>query len=252
MQRMKVNTNQTAIDTALGLSGSLTGLPKLLEQLPVGERIGFDNVPTLLDVSDIGQTWTPDLQGREIAVTLDIYNAQAINKSPYGTDLTGIAPAISWGESIIDSLFIRGTWTELTIETSNVSDELKHSVNTNQTAIDVAFDITGSLVNFPMLLEQLPATQRIGLDDMPYIWEDINDVGQTWTPDLQGKSYVFTLKVANSLAMQKAPFGTDINILNVVIEWGNNFLSGASIKGEYLTDDLYNFGVDDDNNFITT
>ena len=83
-------------------------------------------------------------------------------------------------------------------------------VKTNQTAIDATFDVCGSLAGFPTLLYQLPSGERIGFDDMPEVWEDVSDIGQTWTPDLENEEIDVTIKVYNAAALLKAPYGTDL------------------------------------------
>ena len=41
MVRIKQNTS--VVDVALNLSGSITGLPAVVDQLPVGNRVGFSS-----------------------------------------------------------------------------------------------------------------------------------------------------------------------------------------------------------------
>lgn len=102
---MKINENTSVVDVALNLSGSLAGLPVVVEQLPVGELVGFDAIPAPgEDVADIGQTWTPDLQGKEVELDVPVYNPSAQQKEPYTTNMSEIAPVISDGESWMNAL----------------------------------------------------------------------------------------------------------------------------------------------------
>lgn len=95
---MKINNITTIVDLAFNLSGSLAGIPVILSQLPVGERVGFATLPKVWeDVDDIGQTWTPNLDGVEVDLTVEAYNPTAIQKAPYSTDLTALNVASEWG-----------------------------------------------------------------------------------------------------------------------------------------------------------
>lgn len=105
VERMKINENTSVVDVALNLSGSLAGLPVVVEQLPVGELVGFDAMPIPgEDVADIGQTWTPDLQGKDVDLDVPVYNPSAQQKEPYTTNMTEIAPVIADGEEWINAL----------------------------------------------------------------------------------------------------------------------------------------------------
>lgn len=105
VERMKINENTSVVDVALNLSGSLAGLPVVVEQLPVGELVGFDAMPIPgEDVADIGQTWTPDLQGKEVDLDVPVYNPSAQQKEPYTTNMTDIAPVIAEGEEWVNAL----------------------------------------------------------------------------------------------------------------------------------------------------
>nr|DAO36633.1 MAG TPA: hypothetical protein [Caudoviricetes sp.] len=104
-ERMKINENTSVVDVALNLSGSLAGLPVVVEQLPVGEPVGFDAMPAPgEDVEDIGQTWTPDLQGKEVDLDVPVYNPSAQQKEPYTTNMSEITPVIAEGEEMINGL----------------------------------------------------------------------------------------------------------------------------------------------------
>jgi hypothetical protein len=106
---MIVPINNTIVDVAFNLSGSLAGIPAILDQLPVGDRVGFDTLPYLdEDVSDVGQTWTPDLAGRNIAAPSVVYNVQAVRKAPFGTPLELLQPAIDYGKVQIMELYLDG------------------------------------------------------------------------------------------------------------------------------------------------
>lgn len=105
MAKINVSQNTTAVDLAFNLSGSLTGFPAVLAQLPVGERIGFATLPNVWeDVADIGQTWTPDIAGLTLDLSMEVYNQQAVDKAPFTTDLFGIEAVIEYGEAKLEEL----------------------------------------------------------------------------------------------------------------------------------------------------
>lgn len=96
---MKIEPNTTIVDVSLNLSGSITGIPAALDQLPVGDRIGFDDLPDIdEDVEDIGQTWTPDLVGRQLDIELPLYDTLGREKQPYSTDLVKMKSVVTDGE----------------------------------------------------------------------------------------------------------------------------------------------------------
>lgn len=100
-----IKQNTSVVDVAFNLSGSLTGLPAVVEQLPVGERVGFDTMPEMWqDVPDIGQTWTPDLQGRTLDLPVPIYDTLGKAKAPYSTNLFMLQKAITDGETYLEAL----------------------------------------------------------------------------------------------------------------------------------------------------
>lgn len=102
---MKINNITTIVDLAFNLSGSLAGIPVILPQLPVGERVGFDTLPEVWeDVDDIGQTWTPDLDGVEVDIAVEAYNPTAIQKAPYSTDMKCIDVATGWGDDVVPNV----------------------------------------------------------------------------------------------------------------------------------------------------
>jgi len=102
---MRINNVTTIVDLSFNLSGSLAGIPVILPQLPVGERVGFATLPELWeDVSDIGQTWTPDLDGVEVDIAVEAYNPTAIQKAPYSSDMGCIDVAAEWGNALLITL----------------------------------------------------------------------------------------------------------------------------------------------------
>lgn len=102
---MKIEPNTTIVDVSLNLSGSITGIPAALDQLPVGDRIGFDDLPDLgEDVEDIGQTWTPDLVGRQLDIELPLYDTLGQEKQPYSTDLVKMKSVVTVGEGWVQSI----------------------------------------------------------------------------------------------------------------------------------------------------
>lgn len=95
---MVIDINTTAIDVALNLSGSLTGFPAVIEQMPVGKRVGFDVLPDPWDdVKDIGQTWTPYIVGMDLEFDIPIYNPEGVEKGPYTTDISGLTETVDYG-----------------------------------------------------------------------------------------------------------------------------------------------------------
>lgn len=103
---MRINHNTTIVDIALNLSGSLAGVPVVLKQLPVGTPIGFDALPEPWErVADIGQTWTPDLQGLELDLSCPLYNQLGQAKAPYSTDIqTCLLVADTFNDNLRDFL----------------------------------------------------------------------------------------------------------------------------------------------------
>lgn len=100
-----IKQNTSVVDVAFNLSGSLTGLPAVVEQLPVGEWVGFDTMPEMWqDVPDIGQTWTPDLQGMTLDLSVPIYDTLGQAKAPYSTNLFMLQKAITDGETYLETL----------------------------------------------------------------------------------------------------------------------------------------------------
>lgn len=102
---MKIEPNTTIVDVSLNLSGSITGIPAALDQLPAGDRIGFDDLPDLgEDVEDIGQTWTPDLVGRQLDIELPLYDTLGQEKQPYSTDLVKMKSVVTDGEGWVQPI----------------------------------------------------------------------------------------------------------------------------------------------------
>lgn len=100
-----IKQNTSVVDVAFNLSGSLTGLPAVVKQLPVGERVGFDTMPEMWqDAPDIGQTWTPDLQGMTLDLSVPIYDTLGQAKAPYSTNLFMLQKAITDGETYLETL----------------------------------------------------------------------------------------------------------------------------------------------------
>lgn len=103
---MIIKPNTTIVDVAFNLYGSLAGIPAVLKQLPVGSRIGFDDIPLCYeDVDDIGQTWTPELSGVSLDIVPVVYNPEAVAKAPFSTDVTRLANAVSYGERLLSELY---------------------------------------------------------------------------------------------------------------------------------------------------
>ena len=94
-------------------------------------------------------------------------------------------------------------------------------VEPNMTAVDVALSFTGSITGLPVLLRRLPVGQRIGFDTLPAVYDDVSDVGQTWTPLLTNYDLGVTdFPMYNVLGAEKAPFTTDLFALEAAVFWG--------------------------------
>jgi hypothetical protein len=247
---MKAKTNQTALDVTLDLTGSISQYEAFLKQLPVGTRIGLDDVPELLDVDDVGQTWTPDLTDVEFNVSLDVIKSSAITKAPFNTFINILEPAINWGNDILPDLFdIETFYQPLPFI---VPEELKHKIQFNQTAIDVVFDLSGRLSALQTLFEQMPTSERIGFDSLLNVWEDTDKLNQTWTPDVQNKSFLISLPVISVTAIKKRNYNTDIESLSQAISWGNDFLAESLTQGDYVVDSQLDYLTDDNDVNVTT
>ena len=99
---MIVNTSITIVDLAFNLSGSLAGIPAVLSQLPVGKRIGFASLPAPWeDTYEAGQTWTPSLDGLDLAIEVEVYNPIAMQKAPYTTDFVVLNESTAWGTQFL-------------------------------------------------------------------------------------------------------------------------------------------------------
>jgi len=122
-------------------------------------------------------------------------------------------------------------------------------VKKNQTVVDVTFDLCGSLAGLPSLLSQLEGGKRIGFETLPEVWNVIDEVGQTWTPDLQDLTLSVELPIYNALAVKKKPYGTDILPLQKAIEWGNTMLK-TFLSTESVTDSDEGYLVDDNDNYL--
>lgn len=89
------------------------------------------------------------------------------------------------------------------------------------TIVDLSLNLSGLVAGIPALLNQLPAGPRLGFDDYPEVWEDVDDIGQTWTPDLADKDLELTARVLNPQGVAKAPFSSNVAMLNEVADWGS-------------------------------
>lgn len=111
MATYKIPENTTVLDVSFNLSGSLSGLPETLAQIkPTSLQYGFDDTPDLWDdVTGIGQTWTPELEG--VTLELDVQkinqngesplNEPAAAKAPFTTNKKGLAAAEAWGSDFV-------------------------------------------------------------------------------------------------------------------------------------------------------
>lgn len=108
---MEISYNTTIVDVALNLSGSLAGVPVVLNQLPAGTPIGFDTLPEPWErVDDIGQTWTPDLQGLELELSVPLYNLLGQAKAPYSTNIAICLSVADRFNSILQTLLTTQTY----------------------------------------------------------------------------------------------------------------------------------------------
>ena len=106
MATIKIPQNTTAVDVALNETGSLAGLPAILDSIPVGRRVGFDDLPEAWeDAADPGQTWTPDIQGATLEIDVPVYNRTAVSKKPYTTDVHAAGVAADAGNDALAKLF---------------------------------------------------------------------------------------------------------------------------------------------------
>lgn len=113
-------------------------------------------------------------------------------------------------------------------------------VDENTTAIDLAYNLSGSLTGFPAAIFQLPVGKRIGFDTLPKPWEDVEDIGQTWTPTLTGLDLTLDLQLYNSLVVTKAPFTTNLYAMGKVAEYGNAMLNDLLIIPPFVTPTVIN------------
>lgn len=97
-------------------------------------------------------------------------------------------------------------------------------INPNTTIVDLALNLSGSIAAIPTVLKQLPVGTPIGFDALPNTWDVVDEVGQSWTPALVGLDVDLDVPVLNPTAMAKAPFTTNLDTLNGVIEIGNEYL----------------------------
>lgn len=107
---MAVNPNTTIVDLSFNLSGSLTGIPTVMAQMPVYDRIGFDDMPYPWEDTDrLDQTWTPDVAGSDLTFTVPVYNVQGQAKQPYTTDLFTLQNVIVFGNGWVHNLLVPNT-----------------------------------------------------------------------------------------------------------------------------------------------
>lgn len=105
-------------------------------------------------------------------------------------------------------------------------------ISQNTTAIDVAFNLSGSLTGFPAILNQIPESKPIGFDEIPPMWDDVDIPDQTWTPSIEGKVYDFSVPLYNTLGQAKAPYTTPLLPLTIIWEYGNLILEEILVSLE--------------------
>lgn len=66
------------------------------------------------------------------------------------------------------------------------------------------------------------------MQPLPNIWRDVADIGQTWTPDLQGMELDLDVPVYDTLGKEKAPYSTDLFALRRAINDGEGYLKTLS------------------------
>lgn len=66
------------------------------------------------------------------------------------------------------------------------------------------------------------------IQPLPNIWRDVADIGQTWTPDLQGLELDLNVPVYDTLGKEKAPYSTDLFALKQAITDGEGYLKTLS------------------------
>lgn len=108
-----------------------------------------------------------------------------------------------------------------------------YKIDRDTTALDVAFNVSGSLSGLPETLAQIkPTGLQHGFNDLPDLWGDTSDIGQTWTPDLDGVTLELDVRKINQngdsplneTAAAKAPFTTDKTGLAAAEAWGSDFI----------------------------
>lgn len=63
---------------------------------------------------------------------------------------------------------------------------------------------------------------------LPDIWRDVRDIGQTWTPDLQGMELDLDVPLYDTLGKEKAPYSTDLFALKRAVTDGEGYLKTLS------------------------
>lgn len=209
---MKINENTSVVDVALNLSGSLAGLPVVVEQLPVGEPVGFDAMPLPgEDVEDIGQTWTPDLQNKEVDLDVPVYNPSAQQKEPYTTNLHRIAPAISDGEEWINAL---------------LAEQTNGSIK-RVTDLSVGFNLRGCRLVFTMThLKPKTVPAAISLNTRNYKGKDYTGEYIAQYPSSR-IDYYPDYSVGASL-------GTAINVFNTTQGWTKKYIDFSPFKDNFI------------------
>ena len=66
------------------------------------------------------------------------------------------------------------------------------------------------------------------IQPLPNVWRDVADIGQTWTPDLQGMELDLDVPVYDTLGKEKAPYSTDLFALQQAINDGEGYLKTLS------------------------
>lgn len=97
-------------------------------------------------------------------------------------------------------------------------------IDDNTTIVDLALNLSGSVAGIPAVLSQLPTKVRVGFDSLPDMWEDVSDVGQTWTPTLAGLDLRLDVPLYNVLGKNKAPYTTNLYYLAPVVSYGEQTL----------------------------
>lgn len=102
---MKVDKNNTIVDLAFNLCGSLAGIPVIVKQVPADFRVGLNQLPSQAEddaVYQQGTSWTPDIAGMELNLSdMPLYNQEGKNKAPYSSNLKALNAAIDAGANLV-------------------------------------------------------------------------------------------------------------------------------------------------------